>query len=79
MREIDVYRRTLREAAQSAAGRYPGEAPVRVAEVADLGAEAEILKLPENIDQLEPIQNLTTGAWLFMLGASALGGADPLA
>jgi hypothetical protein len=79
MREIDTYRRTLREQSQQSAGRYPGWAPVRLAEIADGGAAAEILRLPDDIEHLDPIQDETTGAWLFMLDVSVLDGPDPLA
>ncbi len=78
MRELDTYRRTLREHAQRSAGRYPGEVPVRLAEIADAGAEAAILKLPQDIDNLGPIQDATTGAFFFMLDWSALDGPDLL-
>jgi len=77
VREIDLYRRALRELAQQSAGRFRGNLMTRLGEVADAGAEAEILKLPDDIDHLDAMQS-ATGAWYFMVDVSAIDGPDPI-
>jgi hypothetical protein len=78
MRELTLFRRTVRREARKAVGAHPGSPSVRRSDALIAGREADYHNWPVNIDNLSPVQDTSTGAFFFMVGRSSVGGADPV-
>jgi hypothetical protein len=78
MREMNVYRETMRREAARSAGHSPFT-PTRLrGQLTALGSEAEFASLPQDVTNLaEPVQD-SDGSFWFAAGYSAVGGDDPV-
>jgi hypothetical protein len=79
MRELDTLRRTVGRVARGALGANPLIERQTMVQARTATLEGLIAPLPINTDDLEPIQDYTTGAYFFMVSYSAVGGSDPIA
>lgn len=78
MRELSLLRDIAAREARRAMGR-PGYGSRHYPIQSALDhRHGEVLMIPEDVENLEPIQN-TDGSFVFMLSYSALGGPDGLA
>jgi len=78
MRELDVHLEVQRRQARRAAGLNPRGFSIYPVQTATAAYEADLLALPEAVDEAGAIMDPATGAFTFMLGFSVLGGPDTL-
>jgi hypothetical protein len=79
MRSLDVLRKVAGRETRRALGLNPFAPRMNQAQAQAATLDAEILALPVDTSQLADIRTSDQMGWVFMLGASALGGPDPLA
>lgn len=77
MRELDRYRGSLMRLARAAMGVQSSGQKGTEASARSSGLESLIAALPVDVEELAPLQDMTTGAALFMFGLSSFGGDDP--
>lgn len=76
MRELRIHREFQRQQARRALGIAPFGGRLLVPQARGAGLDAEILALPQNTDNLEPMNDLTTGGFTALVGISRVGGPD---
>lgn len=79
MRELDTLRRTIGRVSRSAVGVNPFLTRQTMVQARTGPLEGLIAPLPIEAEGLEPIQDYTTGAYVFMVAYSEVSGSDPIA
>lgn len=78
MRSLRIHHELERRQTRRAMGVSPFGGRLIVPQQRSAGLDPEILALPQNVENLQPIQT-AGGGWTFMLDFSSLGSTDTLA
>lgn len=75
---LRIEREHLRRVVREAMGIPHSAQPLSVWNLQAIDTSDEILAMPEDVDEMDELQNVTTGALFFMVGISAIDGPDAL-